>query len=443
MGFKHRKISTLATAPQVGGDLIEAPSRYAWIDTAKGLGIVLVVLEHVLRSLIESNIEPSTPLLQALDEWIYTFHMPLFFFLAGILLYRSSDRTWRAFAWEKVRTIAYPYFVWSTITIFIKAAIGRATNHPYSFSDLPRVLYQPVDQFWFLYALFFILLAIAGLLRLGVNKWVVLLIAVAISPAVSWLVISDEPIARLGIRTMALYAALGMCIGSRERLRVISFLPTSWLVISMPIGLMLAFLPASSAGPMIPKALMAPFALGGIAGVLALSLLLNRAKIDRLIQFFGRHSLAIFLIHTIAAASVRITLLNFAHVRTPWIHLLLGSSIGLMSPIAAALLFERMGFGLAFAIPKELSLSRCAFLQSWCLHQGLLTAIGAILSVTGPLLWSYGYFVANTPPLFDWAANTPWWIANFVPTFESEIGVAMMLGSMILVYWSHRGTDRG
>lgn len=44
-------------------------NRIEWIDMAKGYGVILVILGHFG--------------LEKLGYWIYSFHMPLFFFLAG------------------------------------------------------------------------------------------------------------------------------------------------------------------------------------------------------------------------------------------------------------------------------------------------------------------------------------------------------------------------
>ena len=43
--------------------------RIEWIDTAKGIGLICVILGHMR--------------VPYLSTWIYTFHMPLFFFLSG------------------------------------------------------------------------------------------------------------------------------------------------------------------------------------------------------------------------------------------------------------------------------------------------------------------------------------------------------------------------
>ena len=51
--------------------------RIEWIDMAKGIGIILVIMGHI-------SFRP-----ESLNVWLCSFHMPLFFFLSG-LTYNST-----------------------------------------------------------------------------------------------------------------------------------------------------------------------------------------------------------------------------------------------------------------------------------------------------------------------------------------------------------------
>jgi len=61
--------------------------------------------------------------------------------------------------------------------------------------------------------------------------------------------------------------------------------------------------------------------------------------------------------------------------------------------------------------------------------------IGWIISSAGLALWLYGYFSTGHPSLIDWHAHAPWWIADYLPNIESEIGIAIMFAAMIPIYW--------
>jgi hypothetical protein len=64
--------------------------------------------------------------------------------------------------------------------------------------------------------------------------------------------------------------------------------------------------------------------------------------------------------------------------------------------------------------------------------------IGWIVSLLGTALWVYGYFAAGNRSVVDWHANTPWWIADFLPSIEPEIGLALAIIGMVPIYWPTR-----
>lgn len=69
--------------------------RIKYIDIAKGIGIFLVVLGHV-----STNV--------TLGGYIYSFHMPLFFFLSGLTARFTSED----FLIKKLKTLLIPYYFW-------------------------------------------------------------------------------------------------------------------------------------------------------------------------------------------------------------------------------------------------------------------------------------------------------------------------------------------
>jgi hypothetical protein len=75
--------------------------------------------------------------------------------------------------------------------------------------------------------------------------------------------------------------------------------------------------------------------------------------------------------------------------------------------------------------PKEASLSKAVI-------------IAYIASLSGSALWLYGYFEAGHPPLIDWHTYTPWWIADFLPNMESEIGMALVFVSTVAIHGRSR-----
>ena len=103
------------------GSTMEA--RSSWVDSAKGLGIILVVYGHVARGLSSAGLFKDADLFRLVDSIIYSFHMPLFFFLSGLFFYSSLLKRGRAgLVLNKVDSILYPYVLWSLIQGFVEVA---------------------------------------------------------------------------------------------------------------------------------------------------------------------------------------------------------------------------------------------------------------------------------------------------------------------------------
>ncbi len=80
--------------------------RIEEIDVAKGLGILLVILGH-MKGLTS----------EVWQQFAASFHMPLFFFLSGLLMNteNASLRGFRDFAGRKARRMLIPYILWALI----------------------------------------------------------------------------------------------------------------------------------------------------------------------------------------------------------------------------------------------------------------------------------------------------------------------------------------
>jgi hypothetical protein len=61
--------------------------------------------------------------------------------------------------------------------------------------------------------------------------------------------------------------------------------------------------------------------------------------------------------------------------------------------------------------------------------------IGWLLVLAGTVLWLYGYLRPGTKSFVDWAASTPPWIADYLPSREAELGLILMCIGMIPLYW--------
>lgn len=86
---------------------MDIKQRLTYIDIARAIGILFVVLGHVNQFYRDSQgIENSQTLI-----FIYAFHMPLFFILSGILFSEKTfhDLSFFDFLIKKVKALLVPY----------------------------------------------------------------------------------------------------------------------------------------------------------------------------------------------------------------------------------------------------------------------------------------------------------------------------------------------
>ena len=136
--------------------------RLKEIDAARGIGIILVVLGHCIRGFSKTQ----DPVLKMIDVFIYTFHMPIIFFISGILSAKvlklnNSER----FNYIKTRFIRLivPYFAASFIWLPFILLLSTFANSPYNLKALPLIFIgeSPNGSLWFLYSLFVIQMFVA------------------------------------------------------------------------------------------------------------------------------------------------------------------------------------------------------------------------------------------------------------------------------------------
>lgn len=109
-----------------------ASNRDLSIDIAKGIGIILVYFAHAVN-----NCYPK--------EIIGAFHMPLFFFLSG-LLYNPVKYSYSQFFIRRVKSLIVPLLSFTLIGLAIGLSLGVY--------DLRLLSYDFLPAHWFLFVLF-------------------------------------------------------------------------------------------------------------------------------------------------------------------------------------------------------------------------------------------------------------------------------------------------
>ena len=140
--------------------------RIEEIDILRGIAALLMVLGHSFIS-YPTNIS-TIPWCQAIVHFIYSFHMEMFFVLAGFV-YRCTD--YSVFIHKKIKRILVPYIFFGIITMFLMAFGGSAVNGTVSLGDGIKKFLLYGGNYWFLYVLFLIFVTYPIIERVFFKWW--------------------------------------------------------------------------------------------------------------------------------------------------------------------------------------------------------------------------------------------------------------------------------
>ncbi len=134
-----------------------ATSRIDWVDHAKGICIILVVMMHSTLGVEKAVGEVSA--LGAFVEWARPFRMPDFFLISGLFLASRINRPWREYLDSKVLHFVYFYVLWMTIQFAFKGyGIWQDAGIAGVAQGWLMGFIEPFGTLWFIYllAVFFV-----------------------------------------------------------------------------------------------------------------------------------------------------------------------------------------------------------------------------------------------------------------------------------------------
>lgn len=128
-----------------------AKKRIEYIDIAKGIGIILVIMCH-------------SGYINGMAIYVNSFFMPLFFYTAG-LVYRDKELELKKYLMTKFKTLMVPYYVWNVLLILGSKVIGRRIGidailgilygrFQFSKSSSQLLLHYNNSHMWFLPCMF-------------------------------------------------------------------------------------------------------------------------------------------------------------------------------------------------------------------------------------------------------------------------------------------------
>lgn len=143
--------------------------RDSSFDIMKGIAILLVVLGHSVPDQASTSGITSYPL-YLMRTIIYSFHMPVFFFVSGYFMHIPLKKGFQKFVNDKSIRFMVPYFTIGLLYFPFKLALSKFANQQINPQDIWKIFIgiNPDGELWFLYCLFFISILI-GLLVKRVN----------------------------------------------------------------------------------------------------------------------------------------------------------------------------------------------------------------------------------------------------------------------------------
>ncbi|WP_050527671.1 acyltransferase family protein [Pseudorhodobacter aquimaris] len=320
-----------------------ARTRSEWIDTAKGLAILLVVFGHAWRGIHEAGLVPPA-LFHAVDARIYAFHMPVFFALSGLLV---AGSLWRAtphhFTASRLSRLIWPMILWTYLFLGVKLAAGSVANQPITMKDM---LILPIPghlHLWFLWALY--------VLHMGLLLTRPLISRGRYLPLALWgMMIATIALAFMPLPDV-LYRLIGPAIQNAPFF-VLGIVLSQTLDLSTlgrggRLGALTAFVLVVAVWPFLPQwpavllggSLLLTWCFLAICAGLAQNL---SPQLTTWLTRLGLASMAIYLAHTIFSATMREVLFAIGVSGLGW-HLVLGFGIGVFGPLVLLRVAQRSG----------------------------------------------------------------------------------------------------
>ena len=296
---------------QWGGQRIE------YIDALKGFLIICVVFGHVIGTYEQSGIIPVHDVLNKMYAIICTFHMPLFMMVSGYLYYSAyysgDGKIDRNRMTRQILNLAGVYILFNLLHGFLKlltgAIVEEAILNEITFVDIFLIPIKPLRGYWYLYTLIILYVVFSVIQKKRINEWVLLAIFFAISSVSHYTNIEFLTISQVMKHVFFFYIGLSYRKNGK------------WILENKIYA---SFLFAVSAITLVISDFSIPqffgvdtlVSLGISMGIWMIFKEVNILNI-RLLQFAGKISLEIYVMHNLVLAFLR-NLLKKVGINQPW-----------------------------------------------------------------------------------------------------------------------------
>jgi uncharacterized membrane protein YcfT len=321
-----------------------APGRIDWVDYAKGICIVMVVMMHsVLGVELAAG---QTGFMHVLVAFAKPFRMPDFFLISGLFLSVVIDRDWRTFLDRKVVHFAYFYVLWVTIQFGFKApSFAAESNWPHVGFLYLESFIEPFGTLWFIYLLpvfFVVTKATRQMPPLAI--WFVAAALEMAHIVTGWTVIDEFGARFVYFYSGYLFAGHVFALSDRTRARPALALAGLALWALVNGGLVKS---GFSEWPLISLI----SGLAGACAIVTMGTLLARAHWLNFLRFCGEHSIVIYLAFFLPMAATRTLLLRSGLIHDIGTISLIVTAVGVIGALALWRIALKVGANFLFERP--------------------------------------------------------------------------------------------
>ena len=327
----------------------ENAQRLQWVDMAKGLSILLVVMMYSAFSTGEDT--GGIGVLHWVIGFATPFRMPEFFMISGLFLSMVIGRDWTRYADRRVVHYFYFYALWAVIHIVFKEAL-IARDPATALGYMAWAIIEPYGVLWFIYMLA-VFSAVTKLLHdQRVPHWTVLAVGAVLQ--MSGLHVGSYVIDQFAAYFVYFYA--GYALAPQI------FKIADWASAHVPAatGALCAWALVNAALVFSPGFVVAPghvtmglaalpglhlaLALIGTVALCVLAVLLTKLAFMDWLRWLGSKSLIIYLVFVLPMGIVRTILLKLGVITDVSAISLIVMAASIISPLILYWMVERTGW---------------------------------------------------------------------------------------------------
>jgi uncharacterized membrane protein YcfT len=339
----------------------ETAGRLAWVDVAKGICILLVVMMHSVTGTGEAM--GGEGFLHPVVAFAKPFRIPDFFLLSGLFMGRVIDRDWRLFSDRRVVHFAYFYLLWLVIQSAARYGKIVGDGGPAAFAaHLAHSLIEPYSSLWFIYLLAVFSVVTKALRRVPGSAILAGAALLQIADIRSESTLIEEFCARYVYFVAGYLFAdriFALADAARERLALALAGLAAWAAVESWLALTPSSDPAYPSLASLPLVSLALGAAGALAIVVAAALITRvGGPVREALRTCGQRSIVIYLAFSIPMAAVREMLVRTGAIADIGVASLTVMAAAVLLPLALERLVRGTRFGFLFVRPARFRLAQ-------------------------------------------------------------------------------------